>query len=108
MCKYLGTFWDNQIFRRAEKVRLNTQRATGCWHRSVEEFEGVASIFWQFCEIELNKHSGAAGGRWIQSPHVWKVLVPGAERGSPLALLPPAFLGHLGKIPSFIFYFSPC
>lgn len=51
-----------------EKVRLNIQTGTGCWHKSVEGFEGIASSFWQQC-VPSRREAGAAGGRWIQSSH---------------------------------------
>lgn len=62
-----------------------------------EEFEGTASSFWHFFAVFLP--AGLLGEGGSKALLVWRILVPGAERGSPLALLPSAFLDCLGIIP---------
>lgn len=95
MLRYLLGQVNSQKGGKSEAEHPNSHR---WWHKSVEELEGIASSFWQLC-APSSKEAGAAGGRGPKALMVWRVLVPGAERGSPLAPLPPAFLGCLGKIP---------
>lgn len=85
MLRYLLGQVNSQKGGKGEAEHPNSHR---WWHKSVEEFEGIASSFWQHRVLPARRLGllGAGGSKALM---VWRVVVPGAERGSPLALLPP-------------------